>query len=352
MAVDPVFTITYWGTTGTLTAPLKPPEVTDKLVRAIQRLVETGRWADLRPGPGLEATIRRRLDEEVPFPLRSTYGGNTTCVEVQTPDALLILDCGSGFRELGIALGQRWNTQGYRGSRAGHVLITHPHMDHTYATPYIGPYYDPRNTFTVWGSQSVLDSLEAVLSPKSALSHTYFPPTFDMLKALRDFNAIEAGAEFRIGSTHVRTLALRHPGGCMAYRLENAERVFVFATDHEHAEAPDRTLADFARGADLIYMDGQYLAAEYEGREAIPGDPVMGRRGWGHSTVEDCVKTALYAEVRVLHIGHLEPQRSDDQLADIEQHLQDLVRDGLRQQGRGPDECQALIPFEGLTVRL
>jgi hypothetical protein len=89
MAADPVFTITYWGVTGSLSAPLRPPEVTDKVVAAIRHLVEHGRLADLRPGPDLEAAVRSRV-EELPFHLRSAYGGNTTCVEVQTPDALLI----------------------------------------------------------------------------------------------------------------------------------------------------------------------------------------------------------------------------------------------------------------------
>ena len=68
-------------------------------------LIERDRLADLRPGPDLEANLRRRIEEELPFHLRSSYGGNTTCVEVQTPDALLILDCGSGFRELGVVVG-------------------------------------------------------------------------------------------------------------------------------------------------------------------------------------------------------------------------------------------------------
>jgi phosphoribosyl 1,2-cyclic phosphodiesterase len=351
MAREPVFTITYWGTTGTLTAPLQPPEVTEKLVRAIQHLLEANRLADLRPGPHSAETIRRRLEEDVPFHLRSTYGGNTTCVEVQTPDALLILDCGSGFRELGIALSQRWNAPTYHGSRAGHVLITHAHMDHTYATPYIGPYYDPRNYFSLWGSQAVLDSLTAVLSPQSPLSHTYFPPSYDMMKALRDFHPIQAGDEFTIGSTRIRTMALNHPGGCLAFRLENAGRVFVFATDHEHPEVPDRNLVAFAQGADVLYLDGQYLAAEYEGREAIPGDQVLGRRGWGHSTVEACAVTAVAAQVKALHVGHLEPQRTDEQIAWIESYLQRLMGEELRGQGRRPEECRGVIPYEGMTVQ-
>src|SRR5436305_14252154 len=72
MNPDPVFTITYWGVTGTLTAPLRPPEVTDKLVSAIERLVEQGLLADLRPGPDLHRNIRRLVERELPFPLRTS----------------------------------------------------------------------------------------------------------------------------------------------------------------------------------------------------------------------------------------------------------------------------------------
>ncbi|MCI0458704.1 MAG: MBL fold metallo-hydrolase, partial [Gemmataceae bacterium] len=184
MHPDSVFTITYWGITGTMTTPLTPVEVTDRIAKAIEQLVKQGRLASLRPGPELAPAIRRHLEEGLSFAQRSTFGGNTTCVEVHTPDKLLILDCGSGLRELGFELGRRWNAPDYTGSRAAHVLITHAHMDHTYATPYVGPYFDPRNHFTLYGTRSVLDSLEAVLSPDSPLSHTYFPPTFDLMKAV------------------------------------------------------------------------------------------------------------------------------------------------------------------------
>src|SRR3954452_14717506 len=131
MRQSPVFTITYWGVTGTLSAPLRPPEVTEKLVEAIRLLVERGRLHGLRPGPGLDEDVRRAVEEELPFHLRSGYGGNTTCGEVQTPDALLIFDCASGCRELAIALAARWHAAGASAARAAHVFVTHPHMDHT-----------------------------------------------------------------------------------------------------------------------------------------------------------------------------------------------------------------------------
>jgi phosphoribosyl 1,2-cyclic phosphodiesterase len=352
MASDPVFTITYWGATGTLTAPLRPPEVTDKLVRALARLIEQGRLAGLRPGPNLERDVRRAVQEGLPFHLRSSYGGNTTCVEVQTPDALLIFDCGSGFRELGSALAARWKEQGAAARRVAHVLLTHPHMDHTYATPYFVPYYNPGNTFTLWGSRAVLDSLTAVLDPTSSLSQIYFPPTYDQMKAIKEFRPIDAGADFTIGSTRITTYELRHPGGCLAYRLENAGRAFVFATDHEQQEVPDRGLAAFCGGADLLYTEGQYTMAEYEGREGIAGDPPMTRKGWGHSPVEACVATAVVAGVCQLHLGHREPRRTDEGIAEVEAFVQRLLREELQRQGRPPESCKALIPYEGLTVRL
>ena len=353
-----VFTITYWGVTGTLTTPLRAEEVTGKLIAALQYLIERDRLADLRPGPDLEANIRRRIEEELPFHLRSSYGGNTTCVEVQTPDALLILDCGSGFRELGVALAARWSQRSQAepgkekgAERTAHVLVTHPHIDHIYATPYFPPYYDPNNHFTIYGSPDTLHSIGVLFDPQSEMSRRYFPPTYDQMMALKEFRPIPPGSSFDIGSTHIRTHALTHPGGCLAYRLENAGRVFVFATDHEQVEAPDRGLAEFARGADLFYTEGQYTCGEYEGHDKIGCSPALPRQGWGHSSLEACVCTAVAAGVRELHLGHRDPARSDEGIANLEIFLHERLREELRRAGRADDSCRARIVPEGLTVR-
>ncbi len=351
MSASPVFTITYWGVTGTMAAPLRPAEVTDKIVGAVRHLLAGGHLQGLDSRAD-EAAVRACLEAHLPFPLRSTYGANTTCIEVQTPEELLVLDCGTGFRELGIELVRRWGGADYAGPRTAHVLMSHPHMDHTCATPFFEPYLDPRNHFNVYGTASVLRSLEAVLNAESSLSNLYFPPTFDILKALRGWRTIEAGQALTFGSTRVTTFALKHPGGCLAFRLENAGRVYVFATDHEHPEVPDRALADFARGADVLYIDGQYLEAEYLGKEGIMGQRPLATKGWGHSSVEACVLTAVAAEVKELHVGHREPKRNDADLLRVERFMQQRMGEALRQAGRAPDSCRAIIPYEGLTLRL
>jgi len=290
------------------------------------------------------------LEEELPYFARSTYGGNTTCVEVETPDSLFILDCGSGFRELGYSLNKRWEKAGEDAQRTGHVLLTHSHIDHTFATPYFAPYYDARNCFTLWGPQSALDSLTAVLDPKSILSQVYFPPTYNQMKGIAGFRRIGPGDEVSLGSTKITTLALNHPGGSMAYRFENDGRVFVFATDHEHAAGPDPKLADFARDADLLYADGQYTAAEYSGEVGIGEDRAMSHHGWGHSPVELCIATAIEAAVRRLHIGHRDPLRDDRLIAAFEKYMRELMIEESRRVG-WQGECEVLVPYEGMQVR-
>jgi phosphoribosyl 1,2-cyclic phosphodiesterase len=345
-----IFRITYWGVTGTLTTPLRPTQVTDKLVGALQHLIERNRLSDLRPGPDLEANIRRRIEEELPFHLRSSYGGNTTCVEVQTPDALLILDCGSGFRELGVALAERWQSKPAGDERTAHVLVTHPHIDHIYATPYFPPYFDPDNRFTIYGSPDVMDSLGKLFNPDSDLSRRYFPPTYDQMKALEDFQTIQPGSTFHIASTRIRTHALTHPGGCLAFRLENAGRVFVFATDHEQVQVPDPGLVEFARGADVLYTEGQYTRGEYQGSEKIGDSPAMSRVGWGHSSIEACISTAVAAGVRELHLGHRDPARSDEDMWRLEGFLRQRLGEELQRAGRADDSCRARIVHEGLVA--
>ena len=352
MSSAAAFVITYWGTTGTLSAPLKPVEVTSKLRAALEYLRQRQMLEKLIEAATNVDRLAEFVHHHLPFELRASYGGNTTCVEIQTPDALLVVDCGSGFRELGVELQRRWKTPAHRGKREAHIILTHPHMDHTFGTPYFDPYYDSDNTFTLYGSETVMRSLDAVLNPRAPLSTMYFAPTFDLLKATIQRSTIDAGQTLVIGSTTIKTMALKHPGGCLGFRFDCAGRSFVFCTDHEHDRAADMEVADFARDADLLYLDAQYLAEEYEGKVGIMEEAPMSRRGWGHSTVESCVSTAVAANVRQLHLGHREPKRDDADLTRVERHAQALLARLLKEAGREPAACSVMVPWEGLTVRL
>ncbi len=197
MAAD--FRIRYWGVTGSFPNPLTPVEIQDRIAAAIQALAAQGALARLaRPDVTLDA-IQAELQQHLSQGVRASYGGNTTCVEIETPDALIILDSGSGMRGLGVEIAKRWAAPDYRGSREANVLLTHPHVDHTLATPFFDPYYDKQNRITIWAPQGVLESLHVLLDPRSAWRSVYFPPTYDFMQGLKEFKPVEPACEFFIG---------------------------------------------------------------------------------------------------------------------------------------------------------
>jgi len=346
------FVVTYWGTRGTIPAPLSGNEVTEKIVAAVLRLAQRGALTGLSGKADDAEIVRKRLAEHVDFHRRSTYGGNTTCIEVQTDDAHIIVDLGSGSRLLGIDLQRRWRDPSFKGDRAAHVLLTHGHVDHSLALPFVEVLYDPANKVHIRGMQPVMECLENIFTTGSPDQGVLFPQTLEMFAGMTLAEPITAGDTFSLGATRVRTYALNHPGGCLAYRFEHRGKAVVIATDHEHRAVPDTELAEFASDADLLYADAQFLAEEYEGRASIMGDDPSSRVGWGHSSVEAIVATAVEARVKQLHLGHHDPRRDDDDLHRIECYAEDLHRQLLDDRGMTAKGCEMQFAYEGLTVHV
>ncbi len=353
MTQEPAFRLRYWGVRGTFSRCLPPANVTEKILVALRLVRDHDRLqASLRECSS-DLLLRKWMDEHLPDHVRSTYGGNTSCVEIRTAESLFIVDAGSGLRELGSALNRQWNAPDYVGPRRGHVLITHAHLDHTVATPFNDAFYEPANDFRIWAPQSVLDSLTALLGPKSRMRSVYFPIHFDLMRGIKEMRAIEAGKEIEIEGTRIHTYELNHPGGCVAYRFERSGRRIVFASDHEHTEIPDRGLAEFARDADLLYMDAQYRQSEYEGHQPLsPEEAAHSRVGWGHSTIEAAIATALAADVRILHLGHHDPKRTDQELEELGQDARDELERQRQRANKPPGACRVQIARENLGLEL
>ena len=87
--------IRFWGTRGSLPTPIKAEATRRKVIHAL--LAADGRRFDS------EAEAGAFLDEEIDFPLRATYGGDTSCVELETDSGeFIVFDMGSGLRPFGI----------------------------------------------------------------------------------------------------------------------------------------------------------------------------------------------------------------------------------------------------------
>ena len=238
-----------------------------------------------------------------PGPHTLRYGGNTSCIEVQSSaGTLVILDMGTGATVLGRELMARGEPS------HGHILISHTHWDHIQGIPFFAPLFVPGFEWDIYGPRGLHQGLRQTLAGQ--MQSTYFPVTLEQLGATIRYRELVEG-RLRIGDIEVTCRYLNHPALTLGYRLEADGAAFVYACDHEphsHALATgvgdflgeDRRHAEFLAGADLVVHDAQYRASEYPQKI-----------GWGHSTIEYAYAVARLAKVGQLALTHHDPMRDD-----------------------------------------
>ena len=233
------------------------------------------------------------------------YGGNTACVEVRVGTTLIIIDCGSGLRELGGSL-----LREYAGKPIeAHIFVGHTHWDHIQGFPFFVPFYSPKNTFNVYSVHGANGSLRKIFS--ESMAKDYFPVPLANLGSKLSFVELEGPVD--LGVAKVTFHHLNHPGPCIGFRIEAQGRTIVYVSDHEDfcrltgdtelARRQDAAVAEFSAGSDLLIREAQYTEAEY-----------TTRKGWGHSTFDDAVRSALLLKPKRMAIFHHDPDHNDDAL--------------------------------------
>jgi phosphoribosyl 1,2-cyclic phosphodiesterase len=227
------------------------------------------------------------------------FGGNTSCVEFRAGADRVILDAGTGIRDLGMSLG------GQSGLHLS-ILFTHYHWDHMLGLPFFWPLFNPANTVSLHGERKPEGGPREALQRQFCSPH--FPVEFERIGAKLDFHEVGPGDEFHVGRVRVRVGRLTHPQGSLAYRLEAGRKALVYATDHEHGSDPDEGLVALAKKADALVYDAMYTNESYG----------QGKKGWGHSTWQQAVHVAQQAGVKRLFLFHHDPTHDDKTLASIE----------------------------------
>jgi phosphoribosyl 1,2-cyclic phosphodiesterase len=262
----------------------------------------------------------------IPTPGERTvrYGGNTACVEVRDAHgALLVLDAGTGLRELGRQLAADRN-----GSLAFDLFISHLHWDHIQGIPFFRPAYDPRTSIRIHAPHHGRP-LKDLLG--MGMDDPFFPVDLDEIPAKLQIEEIGSGAERAAGPFRVRTAPLHHPAPALGYRVEADGRSLVYATDTEDAfSGTVNPVVDLAKGADLLIHDAQYQDDDY-------------KKGWGHSTIAGAIDVAVRAQVGRLVLYHHDPERTDEALDRIAVDAQRLAHE--RAEG-----LQVRVAYEGMEM--
>ncbi len=263
----------------------------------------------------------------LPTPDASTlkYGGNTSCVQVRCGETLMIIDCGSGLRPLGVELSNI-------NSLTAHLFISHYHWDHICGIPFFAPMFNPQNTFHFYGEGRGKLRLKAILSGQ--MKYPYFPVGLDVFHSQIKYNTIQAGDAVDLGDVKVKTASLNHPQCAIAYRIEHQGKSVVYCSDNEHQDEMPRELKKLIRGCDMLIYDAAYTDDEYIGRSGK-----ISKVGWGHSTWNEAIKTAKQLKVGQLYIYHHDPMHSDSV-------IDGLVRES-RKSFKGVHAAR-----EGLTVKI
>ena len=292
-----------------------------------------------------------------PGPTTVTYGGNTACLELRfdPDDRLIIIDAGSGIRELGESIMKRDLP---RGPIRTKIFLSHTHWDHIMGFPFFTPIFIKGTSLEVYGPVTYEeDTLDKIVGDQ--LRYRYFPVRLEELQATIDYFQLKEGTKDLGGGLTVTTKYLNHPILVLGYRFEYHGKVFCTAYDHESfrnvfdvkpgdpgydaeavkegelaAREENEKVARFFQGADLLVHDTQYTQKEYEGKKL----------GWGHSSFEWAINAAHKAGVKHLVLFHHDPVRTDRELAALER--------AYRKAMEGKTTLRISVAQEGKTIEV
>jgi len=323
--------IRFWGTRGSLPVSAKAAAIRDKVVGAL--LAADGRrFADA-------AEAGAFVDDELPFANAKTYGGATSCVEIEAgpspsgESAFIICDMGSGLREFGLDSMRRC-AAGH--PRVYHFFLSHLHWDHIMGFPFFVPAFVPGTKIVIHAGHT--DAEQALRRQQEEIS---FPVPFDYLRADFEFRTLEAGTSYTIGAVEVSLIEQHHSHSSFGFRFTGPDgRSAVYSTDSEHKidhmEGEADVVAFFAE-ADLVVCDTMYSLA----------DSVSMKEDWGHSSNIVAIDLCHEAAAKRLALFHHEPTYSDADIARM--HSESIRYEELTRSGT---PLEVLCAYDGLEIEV
>ncbi|TFW16075.1 MBL fold metallo-hydrolase [Massilia arenosa] len=282
-----------------------------------------------------------------PGPRTARYGGNTTCIEVQSDNGtLIVLDGGTGL----FALAQNLMTRPQPIS--ANIFITHSHWDHIHGLPFFTPLFVKGSKVRLHGAKDPLtgNGIEHVM--QAQLQNSYFPVSETQMDATIEYRTLSLEEPIPVGDATVSNVVMNHPVTNLGYRISCNGKAVFFTGDHEpfynihpvgdprhdeyalwmeaRQEAIDRAM----RGVDALIVDCSYTRDEYPAKQ-----------GWGHGTFDSALAMAVRVGAKALYCTHHEPTRGDDE-------LEAAFKEVMARYQPLPHGLRVVLAYEGLEVEL